>query len=212
MHPIRKTLLLLFTSSFLALPLSALQVRQDEIPNKSIFGIEFPGTTRGFYAKEATVQSVSIQEYSTGAFQVLEINVVTEGPALLRIYHSRPMRAGEVADAATGVARAAGPGGSLIRSPLPANVESMLDRSAQQAADSLTDGNVIKEYPIATHSRTIEFRLRSRNELIELYDELRKHLIREPAFFEDGRIVSASGTNTEERPRSLGGTLFVVEN
>lgn len=213
MSHIWKLLPLLLSLGTLAQPAQALQVRRDAIPNKAIFGIEFPGNTRGYYAREGSVQSVSIQEYVTGAFHVLEVNVVTDGAALLRIYHSRTLKAGELTDAATGAARAVGgPGSSLIRSPLPANVESMLDRSVGQAADSLTEATVIKEYPIATHSRTIEFRLRSRNELIELYEELSKHLTREPAFYEDGRIVSAGGSaQTEESPRSLGGSLFIVE-
>ncbi len=213
MSHIRKLLpLLLLCLGTLAQPVQALQVRRDAIPNKAIFGIEFSENTRGYYAREASVQSVSIHEYVTGAFHVLEVNVVTDGAALLRIYHSRPLKAGEVTDAAAGAARATGaPGSSLIRSPLPASVGNMLDRSVGQVADSLTEATVIKEYPIATHSRTIEYRLRSRNELIELYDELSKHLIREPAFYEDGRITSGGGTQSEESPRSLGGSLFIVE-
>ena len=199
--------------ALLPLPLSALEVRVDEIRNKAIFGIEFPEKGRAYYARESAVQSVSIQKYITAAFEVLEINVVTEGAALLRIYHSRPLEAGEVVGAATqGAGSTGAPGSSLIRSPLPKNVEKMIDRSARQTADAITETTVLKEYPVATHSRTIEFRLSSRLELLELYEELQDHLIREPAYYEDGRIIEADGsTETQQRPRSLGGTLFRVE-
>ena len=174
---------------------------------------EFPETGRAYYARESAVQSVSIQEYITASFHVLEINLVTEGAALLRIYHSRPLEADEVIGTTTRGARSTGaPGSALIRSPLPKNVEEMIDRSARQTADAITETTVLKEYPVATHSRTIEFRLSSRLELLELYEELQDHLIREPAYYEDGRIIEADGsTGIEETPRSLGGTLFRVE-
>ena len=199
--------------ALLPLPLFALEVNIGEIRNKAIFGIEFPETGRAYYARESAVQSVSIQRYITASFHVLEINVVTEGAALLRIYHSRPLETGEVAGTATKGARSTGaPGSALIRSPLPKNVEEMIDRSARKTADAITETTVLKEYPVATHSRTIEFRLSSRLELLELYEELQDHLIREPAYYEDGRIIEADGgTGIEEKPRSLGGTLFRVE-
>lgn len=200
-------------SGLLCLPLYGLEIKVGEIRNRAIFGIDFPGHTRSYYAQEKAVQSVSLQEYITAAFQVIEINIVTAGDGLLRIYHSRPMSAGELKEAATGAARSTGaPGAAMIRSPLPESIESRIDESAEQAAESLTDSTVIKEYPVATHSRTIEFRVRSRSELLALYEELRQHLAREPAFYENGRIVQAGETTeTEERQRSLGGTLFIVE-
>jgi hypothetical protein len=208
----RKHLLLLL-AALLPLPVAALEVKVGEIRNNAIFGIDFPGTSRAYYAREAAVQAVSIHEYITVSFHVLEINLVTEGAALLRIYHSRPLEADEVAGAGLRGARSTGaPGSTLIRSPLPKSVESMIDRSAGEAADAVTETTVMKEYPVATHSRTIEFRLSSRSELLELFEELQKHLIREPAYYEDGRIVDPGGrTETQQRPRSLGGTLFVVE-
>lgn len=206
--------LLIASAAFLALPLSALEVKTGEIRNGAIFGIDFPGGTRSYYARQETVQSVSIQEYITASFKVLEINIVTAGDGLLRIYHSRPLTTGELKGAVTAAARSTGaPGTAMIRSPIPANVESMLDNSIQQTADSVTESTVMKEYPIATHSRTIEFRVRSRNELLELYHELRKHLTGEPAFYEGNRLVDSNGgTEIEERPRSLGGTLFILKD
>jgi len=192
--------------------LSGVQVDSNAVPNRALFQIEFPGETRGFLAREEAINSISKQEYITGAFRVVEVNVVTEGNALLRIYYSRPLKAGE-AKAALDDATAAATGGTVtpFRSPLPDSVRQMADR-AGGAAEAVTGNTVIKEYPIATHAGTIEFRVRKRSEVIELYDELMKHWTKEPAFFENDRIVSEDeATQTERRPRSLGGTIFTVE-
>ena len=173
---------------------NALTVKKNEIRNKSVFGITFPSEDRSYYGKEDNVQSISIQEYVTATFHVLEVNVVSNGPALLRIYHIRPL-----SDLLTGAAQASElPGSALIRSPLPKNVESMIDSIIRQAADLITDITVIKEYQLATHARTIEFRVASSHELLNLYEELRKHWMREPTLNEEGQIIEESETDTAE--------------
>jgi len=49
--------------------------------------------------------------------------------------------------------------------------------------------------------------------LLALHDELKKHWLKEPAFYEAGQIVDAEGnTQGEMKPRNLGGTLFRVED
>ena len=167
---------------------------------------------KAFYAKENHVRSISIQEYVTTTFRVVEINIVTDGIALVRIYYSRPMKPGEVTAAIADATQAAGVPPSAIRQPLPPGVQTMADQAAG-VHQSVTGDTVIKEYPLATHARTIEFRLRSRAELIELYDELEKHWLKEPAFFENGQIIDEGNqtTQTKKQPRSLGGTIFTVE-
>lgn len=194
-------------------PLNAVSVVTRGIKNPSLFGVEFPDDARSFHAREASVLSISKQEYVTAAFRVLEVNIVTNGPALLRIYHSRPLKPGELASALSDAPGAAGaPGGSIIQTPLPPQVKAMAGR-AGLVADSITGQTVFKEYPIATHAHTIEYRVASRNELLELHNELRKHWLKEPTFFEDGQIVSeGESTESKMKPRSLGGTLFKVES
>ena len=223
-HMAAPHLLFLTIALFIGNTVNALSVKTNAIRNKSVFGISFPGEGRAYYGKEGNVQSVSIQEYITATFHVLEINIVSQGPALLRIYHSRPLAAEELSNALTGAARSTAlPGSGMIRSPLPPNVESMIDSRIRQTADSITTATVIKEYPLATHARTIEFRVSSSHELLDLFDELQKHWIREPTLYEDGQIVEESETETDQgsesttsesaemKPRSLGGVLFVVE-
>lgn len=94
---------------------------------------------------------------------------------------------------------------------MPASVSAMESRT-NGAFEAGTSTIVIKDYPIATHARTIEYRLSTRAELIELHDELMKHWLKEPAFFEGGQIVEEDESTTSEmKPRSLGGTLFRVK-
>jgi hypothetical protein len=193
--------------------LHAVEVVSRGIKNPALFGIEFPGDARSYHAREASVLSISKQEYVTAAFRVIEVNIVTNGPALLRIYHSRPLKPGELTSALGNVAQASGlPGSSIIQTPLPPQIESMANR-ANKVADTITSQTVIKEYPLATHAHTIEFRVSSRNELLALHDELTKHWLKEPTFYEGGQIVEEDGsTDRKRRPRSLGGTLFRVED
>ena len=102
-------------------------------------------------------------------------------------------------------------GSSIIQGPLPPQVQAMADRAAG-VSEAVTGTEVMKEYPMATHAHTIEFRIGSRKELLELHEELKKHWLKEPAFFEGGQIVSEDESSDKEmKPRSLGGTLFKVE-
>lgn len=210
LHP--KILSLLAATLFLNLALDAVTVNSRGIKNRALFGIEFPGDARSFHAQEKAVLSISKQEYVTAAFRVLEVNIVSDGPALLRIYHSRPLRPGELQNALGKAAQASGvPGSSIIKTPMPPQIEEAAKRG-RDVADTLTSDTVIKEYPLATHAHTIEFRVSSRNELLELHDELKKHWLKEPTYFEGGQIVEpGENTRSEMKPRSLGGTLFKVE-
>lgn len=213
MTPLRKILPLCLAAAFVG-ELSAVSVTTRGVRNPAVYGIEFPGDARAYYGTEAGIQSISKQEYVTAAFRVTELNIVTQGTGLLRIYHSRPLRTGELQQVMGDSMNAGGvPGGSsIIQRPLPPQVQSMADR-ASGAADTATSTAVMKEYPIATHAHTIEYRIGSLGELIELHDELKKHWLKEPAYFEGGQIVDAEeAVSKEMKPRSLGGTLFTVQD
>ena len=204
------TALLLVVFSY---QLSAVSVTTRGVRNQAIYGIEFPEESRTYYGSEADVQSISTQDYITANFRVIELNIVTQGTALLRIYYIRPLRSGELQQAMSDGLGATGiPGGSsIIQSPLPTQVRAMADRAAR-VSEVVTGTEVMKEYPMATHAHTIEFRIGSRDEILKLYEELKKHWLKEPTFFEGGQIVSEEeSTDKEMKPRSLGGTLFKVE-
>ncbi|PXA03083.1 hypothetical protein DDZ13_13515 [Coraliomargarita sinensis] len=207
-----RIILSLTAALFLHTSLDAVNVNSQGIKNRALFGINFPGGTRSYHAQEKAVLSISKQEYVTAAFRVIELNIVTDGPAMLRIYYSRALKAGELQAALGDAAEASGvPGSSIVKTPLPPQVEAMAGRGSD-IADSITSDTVIKEYPHATHAHTIEFRISSRSELLELHDELRKHWLKEPTFFLAGQIVNPDeNPQSELKPRSLGGTLFTVE-
>ncbi|MDQ8195700.1 hypothetical protein QEH59_14795 [Coraliomargarita sp. SDUM461004] len=212
MLPLPKILPALLLTIFTC-QLSAISVTTRGIKNPAIYGIEFPGDARAYYGSQANIQSISTQEYITANFRVTELNIVTQGTALLRIYHSRPLHIGELQQAMSNGIDAAGTpsGSSIIQRPLPAQVQAMADRAAG-ITDAVTGTEVIKEYPIATHAHTIEYRIGSRKELLELHDQLKKHWLKEPAYYEGGQIVDeADATSKEMKPRHLGGTLFKVE-
>ena len=212
MLSLRKILTALLLTAF-GCQLSAVSVTTRGVRNQAIYGIEFPEESRAYYGIEAGVQSISTQEYITANFRVIELNIVTQGTALLRIYYSRPLRPGELQQAMSdGIGAAGIPGGSsIIQRPLPPQVQALADRAAG-VSKAVTGTEVMKEYPIATHAHTIEFRIGSRDELLKLHEELKKHWLKEPAFYEGGQIVSEEeSTNKEMKPRSLGGTLFKVQ-
>lgn len=190
----------------LGLTTSALEIKRGEIRNKAIFGIEMADGVRKFYAKEAAVRSVSTQEYISNGFLVLELNIVTDGSGLVRIYHSRPLSAEELARAMShATSTVSAPIGSSSYA-LPLSV-SNASSQAETLYDALTDGTVIKDYPNATHAHTIEYRMRSRKELVELFEALEAHWLREPLEADE-----SDGSNAELGRRSLGGTVFTLEN
>ena len=195
----------------MASSLSAVTVRSRAIRNKALFAITFPDDTKEYYGKEAAIHSISKQEYVTSGFRVVEINIVTAGNGLLRIYHSRALKLGELQAAMADGADAAGVPSAIQRSPVPPGVQQMADR-ASGVAEAMTSDTVMKEYPLATHARTIEYRIQTRSELLDLFDKLQKHWIKEPTYFEGGQIVNADeSTSSKMEPRSLGGTRFIVK-
>ena len=179
---------------------NALKVESGALGTDAVFGIAFPSETRAYYARADAVRSVSLQSYITSAFKVVELNVVTEGPALMRVYHSRALKPGELEAAMRDSASAAGAGSTP--QPLPPSVRQMAERAAN-ATEPLTGDTVTKSYPAATHAHTVEYRVRSRGELLELFAALRDHWLEVPVDTEGG---ADSGDS-----RSLGGTLFTVE-
>lgn len=211
MIPFSKRLLPTLLLCCIVSSLSAVTVRSRAIKNKALFAITFPDDSKEYCGKEAAIHSISKQEYITSGYRVVEINIVTAGSGLLRIYHSRALQLGELQAAMADGASAAGVPSSIQRSPMPPGVQEMADR-ASAVAEAITSDTVMKEYPLATHARTIEYRVQTRSELLDLFDQLQKHWIKEPTYFEGGQIVAAGeATSSKMEPRSLGGTRFIVK-
>jgi hypothetical protein len=211
MIPFSKRLLPTLLLCCIVSSLSAVTVRSRAIKNEALFAITFPGDSKEYCGKEAAIHSISKHEYITFGYRVVEINIATASNGLLRIYHSRALQLGELQAAMADGAGAAGVPSSIQRSPVPPGVQQMADR-ASAVAEAITSDTVMKEYPLATHARTIEYRVQTRSELLDLFDQLQKHWIKEPTYFEGGQIVAAGeATSSKMEPRSLGGTRFIVK-
>jgi hypothetical protein len=100
------------------------------------------------------ISSVSRHKYVLdGAVIVDEVTVDTTGQALARFYFITPIEAG-----GTGAAAAE----SLERAA------ALLDGAARRAGTDVQD-MVVKKFPLTTHSKTIEYRLLSEQQLGSLY-------------------------------------------
>jgi hypothetical protein len=100
------------------------------------------------------ISSVSRHRYVLdGTVIVDEVTIDTEGQALARFYFLSPIKAGGTgAAAADAVERAA----------------ALLDGAVRRAGVDVQD-MVVKKYPLTTHSKTIEYRLLSEQQLGALY-------------------------------------------
>jgi hypothetical protein len=100
------------------------------------------------------ISSVSRHRYVLdGTVIVDEVTIDTEGQALARFYFLSPIDAGGAgAAAADAVERAA----------------ALLDNAVRRAGVNVQD-MVVKKYPLTTHSKTIEYRLLSEQQLGALY-------------------------------------------
>lgn len=204
----KPALLGMLVGSLFLSSLPAVTVNSNSISNKAVFGILFPRETRAFYGKESAISSITLQEYITTSFNVVELNIIMNGDALLRIYHSRPIGPRELDEA-------------LGRLPAGVDTQAALPSAVREAANRLstlseraTSDTVIKEYPLATHAKTVEFRISRRGELLDLFEQLKKHWLKEPDASEEGEtngaVETTESTETQIAPLSLGGTLFTI--
>jgi hypothetical protein len=109
------------------------------------------------------ISSVSRHKYVLdGAVIVDEVTIDTEGQALARFYFISPISVGGTgAAAADAVERAA----------------ALVDGAARRAGTDVQD-MVMKKYPLTTHTKTIEYRLLSEQQLGALYQSAKTAWIR----------------------------------
>ena len=119
---------------------------------------EMPGGT--YTVNLTTVSSVSTHEYLVGAMRVTELTVATTGSVVTRFYYIEPY---------------------ATKSPIGLG-QSVIDK-AQEKADELGSRlqqagidppwkKVVKDYPLATHAHTVEYRV----EKLEQIEKLRASL------------------------------------
>jgi len=153
-----KTLPLLLT--LLALPLSAaVQVQENALPNSKLFGLRFSGAGGEFIGKVELVGSVALQKYVTATFEITELNIDLTGiNTQLRIYSAEPLKSSSVLPGTR----------NAVTNPL--------DRLNPNLTGKLNK-LVFKDYPATTHAKTLEFKVASQADLIDLHAQVRNRWI-----------------------------------
>jgi len=118
-----------------------------------LFRAQLPG---GIYEVAVrSIVSVSMHEYLVdGPVRVVEMNIDTQGSALVRFYFLEP----NVPNAPGGV------GAALVD-----KAQQLLTQAADKTGQDAWK-KVIKNYPTTTHARTVEYRLQSRDELNKVFE------------------------------------------
>ncbi len=111
-----------------------------------------PGGT--YQVLVSAILSVSTHEYVVdGAARVTEVNVDTSGQFAVRFYFIEP-------------AVTAGPGG--LGAATLGKVQNILTDAAERSGSDSWK-KVVKSYPVTTHSRTIEYRVGSKDSLTRIF-------------------------------------------
>lgn len=105
------------------------------------------------------ISVVSIHEFNIPGGRVTEFNVVTEGAALARFYFM---------DAAIPA------GGTAIAEVAKARLLEVANTAADRTGTDRAWEKVQKDYPLATHAHTIEFRIQSKADLLALHDSAKR--------------------------------------
>jgi len=109
------------------------------------------------------IVSISIHDYVLdGTVIVTEVTVDTVGQALPRFYYIEP-----VSDRMSGTGTGSAIAGAVDRG------RQLVERAAQRAGTDIHN-MVQKKYGVTTHSKEIEYRLMSKEELTALYNSVRR--------------------------------------
>ena len=100
------------------------------------------------------ISVVSLHEFNLTGGRVTEMNIVTEGAGLARFYFMEPALPGSGSAAA-----------ELARTRLTELANTAADRTGTEKVWQ----KVQKDYPLATHAHTIEFRLHNKADLTALH-------------------------------------------
>ncbi len=153
-----KTLPLLL--ALLTMPLeAAVQVQNNALPNPELFGLRFTEAGGEFIGKTKLVGSVALQKYVTGTFEITELNIDLTGVnTQLRIYAAEPLKSSSVLPGSR----------NAVTNPL--------DRLNPNLTGKLNK-LVFKDYPATTHAKTLEFKVASKADLVDLHAQIRNRWI-----------------------------------
>jgi hypothetical protein len=125
-------------------------------PPPPIWKCTLPGGT--YEVAVPSITAVSTHQYLVdGTVQVTEVNVDTNGPMVVRFYYIQP--------------NAPGSGPAALAASSVQGVQGLLTQ-ASSAAGADAWQKVVKNYPVTTHSHTVEYRLSSSDALSALFSSV----------------------------------------
>ncbi len=142
----------------------ALNIDDSSIENKNVFGLIFPDGN-SYYGLADQISNVSIQSYIAGPLAITEVSINLSGsPVQLRIYNAKANTANNI--------------NAELKKNLPENLKpyaeipnNIKDNSKliKTIDNSLAVPLVVKDYPMTTHAKTIEFVVQDLDELMNFY-------------------------------------------
>jgi len=129
---------------------------QDTDVNPRLWEAKVPGGE--YVVALSKITSVSLHSYVLdGTLVVTEVTVDTEGVSQVRFYHLEPVSAESLSAVTTALER----------------IQDVADTATGRVG--LDQHNMVqKKYPLTTHSKTIEYRLQTRESLLKLYDSAKR--------------------------------------
>ncbi|HEX2750006.1 MAG TPA: hypothetical protein VHM91_18500 [Verrucomicrobiales bacterium] len=104
------------------------------------------------------IASVSIHEFNVTGGRVTEVNVDTEGSVCARFYFIEPLKIGSALS-----------GTELVKD----RITELADTAAERTGTDKVWRKVQKDYPIATHAHTVEYRLQTKEEVSAIHGSVK---------------------------------------
>ena len=131
-------------------------VTDTEVPN-NFWDCKLPGGSYTVALNKISV--VSLHEFNLPGGRVTELNIVTEGAGLARFYYMEPSLPG---------------GGTAAAEVARTRLTELANTAAERTGTDKTWEKVQKDYPLATHAHTIEFRLQNKADLTSLHSSAKR--------------------------------------
>lgn len=149
---------LLIAAIFSLFTFSAVHAQTDEPDNSDFWEARLPGGN--YLVSLRTISSVSMHTYMIDAgLKVTEVVVDTTGNSLARFYYIIPVTAN-------------GPGAGLTT-----RGKELIDNLGKKV-DVAASSTVVKQYPLTTHAKTVEFAIADEKSIQALYSSVKSSWLR----------------------------------
>ena len=144
-----------------------LSVKTDALINSRLLRLNFLQRHAVSLRKRVVLLTLAYTTTIPPNFKVVELTVNSFGQSLLRIYHSQIISSLDFNEVV---------GNSINKAAQPISSRfKRVEKKLSSLVDKPTITSVVKEYPTATHAKSIEYRVSRLQELVDLYDSLILH-------------------------------------